>query len=217
MTKNHDIIWLDTVKSTNEYVKLHIPVLKNMSVVAAEVQTAGKGQGDHTWLSEPGKNLTFSMVLKEEMLADIPPKSQFIISAVTAISIVKLLERHGIEARIKWPNDIYACDRKICGILIENSIKGQRFTWSIIGIGLNVNQRTFDPSLPNPTSMFLCNGKREIPSLSVLLEEFINIFTANFDIYTKNGDREDFRIKYLSYIWSGSDENLVRLSLSSLQ
>ena len=71
MTKNRDIIWLDTVKSTNEYVKQHIPVLKNMSVVAAEVQTAGKGQGDHTWLSEPGKNLTFSMILKEEMLADM--------------------------------------------------------------------------------------------------------------------------------------------------
>ena len=226
MTNKHDIIWLDTVESTNEYVKMHIPTLDNLSVVAAAAQTAGKGQGDHKWLSEPGMNLTFSILLKEEQLKSIHPNAQFTISAITATSLVETLAKYGIEAKIKWPNDIYVGDRKICGTLIENSIRSNRFTWSIIGIGLNVNQQFFDPSLPNPTSMIkecpkvLCSDSEpdvEYFSISEILNAFITVFTSNFISYIENGDPKDLRQKYMSSAWHGSDMNLMHLSLSSLQ
>ena len=222
MTKKHDIIWLDTVESTNEYVKMHISALDNLSVVAAKSQTAGKGQGAHKWLSEPGKNLTFSILLKEEQLKSIHPNSQFTISVITAISLVEVLGKYGIEANIKWPNDMYVGDRKICGTLIENSIRSNRFTWSIIGIGLNVNQKIFDSTLPNPTSMInvLCSNSEpneESLSLSEILNVFMDVFTSNFISYTNNGDPEDLRQKYMSSAWYGSDMNLMHLSLSSLQ
>ena len=112
MTKNNDIIWLTEVDSTNKYVKSNIDSLDNLSVVSALSQTAGRGQGDHTWQSEPGQNLLFSILLKEP---DVAPNCQKVISDAVAESMVKLLEKHGIEAWIKPPNDIWVRDKKICG------------------------------------------------------------------------------------------------------
>ena len=173
MTKGYDIIWLDKVDSTNEYVKKHIKELDNLSVVSAREQTGGKGQGDHDWHSEPEKNLTFSIVLKEPLVA---ANSQKAISDITADSVIELLSDHGIEAWIKPPNDIWVEEKKICGILIEHSLRGNRISWSIIGIGLNVNQAIFPEELPNPTSMSLENQEVDLDDL---LEEFISIFISH--------------------------------------
>ena len=204
MTKKHDIIWLDTVESTNEYVKMHISALDNLSVVAAYSQTMGKGQGEHRWLSEPGMNLTFSILLTEEALSHILPKEQFIISALTALSLIEFLHEYGIKAKIKYPNDIYVGEKKICGTLIENSLKSNRFSWSIIGIGLNVNQVEFDTSLPNPTSMRLYLHGCDCMDLHSLLESFMQIFISSFISYKKNGDLEDLRNKYMSRLFNPS-------------
>lgn len=173
MTKKIDIISLPEVDSTNKYVRRHIEELDNLSVVTTLSQSNGRGQGDHTWHSEPGKNLLFSILLKNQ---DVPAAKQSIISDSVAESMVELLCRHGIEAWIKPPNDIWVGKKKICGILIEHSLRADRISWSIIGIGLNVNQTTFPSDLPNPTSMSLeSNGG----DLNEILNEFLEIFTRS--------------------------------------
>ena len=171
MSKKHDIIWLDEVESTNRYAREHIWGLDNLSVIAARYQTAGKGQGDHRWHSEPGQNMLISIVLKNP---DISAGNQKIISDMTAQSIVGLLEAHGIDAWIKPPNDIWVGEKKICGILIEHSLRGNHISWSIIGIGLNVNQILFPDDLPNPTSMAIENKGAVIDDL---IFELMTIFT----------------------------------------
>ena len=161
MTKKHDIIWLESTDSTNEEAGRRISDLDNLSVLSAVRQTEGRGQRGNSWSSNDGENLTFSIVLKygngEGFIPEIRAADQFAISEAAALAVVDLLASYDIEAKIKWPNDIYVGNRKICGILIENAIRGSYIANSIIGIGLNVNQQTFDPSLPNPTSMLLCS------------------------------------------------------------
>lgn len=152
MKNNPDIIWLDKAESSNDEARKAIDTLDNLSVVAVRCQTAGRGQGTNSWESAPGENLTFSVVLKD---LDISPKEQIAISQITALSVVDFLSKHGIEAKIKLPNDIYVRSKKICGILIENSLCGNKIKWSIVGIGINVNQTIFPSSLPNPTSIAL--------------------------------------------------------------
>ncbi len=173
MTKKHDIFWFDTVESTNDVAGREISFIDNLSVVAAREQTHGRGQGDHKWLSPRGENLTFSVVLKFKD-GELHAKDSFRISEHTAASIVEFLSCHGIEAWIKPPNDIYVGDRKICGTLIENKFKGSWVVSSIIGIGLNINQRNFDVTLPNPTSMVL-ETKKEAYDLTACLIGFMDI------------------------------------------
>ena len=176
--KTSNIVWLESIDSTNDEVKRNIDILDNLSVIAAYEQTAGRGQRGNIWLTDPAMNLTFSIALKYgQMPAGLKALDQFKISEITALSVVELLSGYGIEAKIKWPNDIYVNDRKICGILIEHSVQGEFLSHSIVGIGLNVNQTAFDPSLPNPTSMRLClpdgTGRLDLPQL---LEHFMEIF-----------------------------------------
>lgn len=124
-------------------------------VVVAERQTAGRGQRGNRWSSREGCNLMFSVVLAPAFL---PAAHQFLLSEAVSLAVADALGTYGIEASVKWPNDIYVGERKIAGILIENDIKGGVMSRSIAGIGLNVNQTEFDLSLPNPTSMRLVTG-----------------------------------------------------------
>ena len=179
MESKTDIIWLERVDSTNDEARRHISEIDNLSVVSALEQTKGRGQHGNTWLSMPGENLTFSLIVKDFR---IKANEQSAISQATALSLTKILGRYGIEARIKWPNDIYAGDNKLCGILIENSLKGMEIDWSIIGIGLNVNQRDFYITLPDATSIALLKDNTKDPAhdeldLDTCLEEFMDIFT----------------------------------------
>lgn len=202
MTKKHDIIWLDSADSTNKEAGRRISVLDNLSVLSAVRQTAGRGQRGNSWSAKSGENLTFSIVLKYGYGAtpEIRALEQSAISEMTALSVVDLLAAHGIETKIKWPNDIYAGDRKICGILIEHSVRDSYLSSSIIGVGLNVNQTEFDPSLPNPTSMSLCNQERYL--LPDLLEEFMDIFCRYSDRYLNiTGGLARLRKLYLSQMW----------------
>lgn len=119
-------------------------------VVWAERQTAGRGQRGHAWHSPEGENLTFSIVLEPCFL---PVGEQFMLSEAISLALVDTFADYGIDTRIKWTNDIYAGDRKIVGMLIENNCSGPLLVRSIAGIGINVNQTVFDPALPNPVSM----------------------------------------------------------------
>ena len=206
MTKKHDIIWLDHIDSTNDEAARRISGLDNLSVLSARTQSAGRGQRQNIWLSEPEANLTFSIILKP---ADFMAKDQIAISAVTAISIVELLAKYNIPAEIKWPNDIYVGNDKISGILIEHSIKGRKISHSIIGIGLNINQCNFDVSIPNPTSMaqYLRNldnkfaTNEEKIDIQVCLDEYIDIFKKNL-CHHINEDRDftSLRTIYMSML-----------------
>ena len=207
MTKKHDIIWLDTTDSTNEEAKRNILSLDNLSVVSAYQQTAGRGQRGNTWSSSPGENLTFSIVIRygHEYGHTLPMRAcdQFAVSEATALAVVDLLASYDIDAKIKWPNDIYVGDRKICGILIENSLRDGFMSSSIIRVGLNVNQTVFDPSLPNPTSMILSgNDELQPHSLESLLEEFVDIFKGYCSRYMNiTGGLSRLRKLYLSQMW----------------
>ena len=156
---------------------------KNLSLaIVAEYQTAGKGCGSNTWESERGKNLTFSVLLHP---TEIRASWQFRISEAVSVALCETLERlfrpisssdsspdSGVqEVTIKWPNDIYVGDRKICGILIENRLKGSTIIDSIVGIGLNVNQREFLSDAPNPVSIYQLTG--EETDREALLQAFL--------------------------------------------
>ena len=119
-------------------------------VVWADFQTAGRGQRGHVWHSRKGENLTFSIVLEPTF---VPIAEQFAVSEVVALSLVDMLADYGVEARIKWTNDIYVGDKKLVGILIEHSLASTTLRRTIVGVGINVNQTEFDASLPNPVSM----------------------------------------------------------------
>ena len=114
--------------------------LANLSVIAARFQTAGRGQGTHTWLSPKDENLTFSILIRfgEDGVPVLPATEAVRISYIATLSIRDFLLDEGIESRIKWPNDIWVEDRKICGMLIENILDGPNVGCSIIGIGINI-------------------------------------------------------------------------------
>ena len=153
------IIWLKLTDSTNDEARRHLDALDNLSVLAAETQTAGRGQGDHTWTSAPGQNLTFTLVLKFPPCAPIATSEILLITQAVTGGIRRYLLSKSVESRIKWPNDIYVGDRKICGILIENILDGKQVSSSMIGIGLNLNQDRFPADLPNPVSLRQLTGR----------------------------------------------------------
>jgi len=142
--------------------------LDNLSIIATERQTAGRGQGSHCWCSEPGKNLTFSMVMR---FGRLQASECRVISHVVALGVRDYLQEKGIEPRIKLPNDIWVGKKKICGILIENILDGKTVAATVAGIGLNVNQEEWPPELPNPVSMRQLSGtcydiREELPQLA---------------------------------------------------
>jgi len=199
MSKKQDIIWLESVDSTNEEAKRHISDIDNLSVLSALEQTAGRGQRGNTWTSSAGENLIFSIVLKSPVLM---AEDHFALNEIAALSVAEFLSTYGIKAEIKWPNDIYVGEKKICGILIENSFRGKTISSSIIGIGLNINQRNFNVNLPNPTSMVLCRAQEDPHDIHRCLDEFMDIFSSYYDRFlTSDKDRSLLRQRYLASLW----------------
>lgn len=123
-------------------------------VLSAFAQTAGRGQRGNSWEAEPGANLTFSILLRPD---NLPALNQFSLSMAISLAIVdflrELIPPQLGKVSIKWPNDIYVDNRKICGILIENSLKDSFIAHSIAGIGININQLCFCSDAPNPVSL----------------------------------------------------------------
>jgi len=140
------------------------------SVIITDYQTRGKGLDTNSWESEKGMNLTFSLILYPEFTAD----RQFIFNKSVSLGICDFLHEELPEQKvtIKWPNDIYIGDKKACGILIQNSLIGNRFDYVVVGIGLNVNQTLFVSDAPNPISMKMATGKDY--NLDILLEKLLD-------------------------------------------
>jgi len=144
-----------TIDSTNVYsmdlLSKTTPI--HGTVISADFQTHGKGQIGRIWQSDPNQNLALSVILYPHFLN---PQNQFSLSKAMSLGMVDFLISLGIsDVSIKWPNDIYIEDKKVCGILIQNILSGSKYQAAIVGIGLNVLQKEFDPVLPNPTSLYL--------------------------------------------------------------
>lgn len=173
--------WLDSIDSTNTEALRRLPTLPGGTVLAAREQTAGRGQRGNTWYTQPGMNLTFSIVLK-----DIPllAPDAIRLNYLTSVAVASYLESKGVKAQIKWPNDIYVAGRKICGMLLENTLgPGGQLMASVIGIGININQSDF-PQLANATSLTLCTGKTydlptELNSFLVLFDSLLPALSSD--------------------------------------
>ena len=167
------------IDSTNTYLKNTYKLLGNFTFVSTDYQSRGKGRNDRIWNSEPGENLMFSFLIKDENLIKQSP----IISLLNAIEVAKVLETYKIkDVSIKWPNDVLINDKKVCGILAE----GQLPDYMVVGIGLNVNQKTFPEGLRRPATSLCLELKKDI-SIEELKEklfpEIVNSLT-NLDLNT---------------------------------
>lgn len=174
------LIKLDAIDSTNTFLKnLAVNVeLDDFTVVSAKHQLSGKGQMGSEWVSEVDKNLMFSVYKRFERLTI---ENQFCISMIVSLSIHEVLSALKLsKIKIKWPNDILSCDKKVGGVLIENKLKDKQIESSIIGIGLNVNQTVFR-NLNQASSLYV-NYKRKFDRDN-LLKQIVNRLEINFKKY----------------------------------
>lgn len=180
-----EIIHLTTTDSTNKYLRrrLQDERLQEGSAVYTDFQTAGRGQIGNTWESEKGANLMFSVVIYPDFL---PANAQFLISQIAALSVKEMLSRHVPEGiTVKWPNDIYWHNKKICGMLIENDLSGREIYCSILGIGINLNQEVFRSDAPNPVSLTQITGRKY--NITNELDAFLTLFYDYYLLLMKGG------------------------------
>lgn len=169
------IIRVNQLDSTNSYA---LQLLKDTNpsggtVVMALNQTEGRGQQTNTWESESGKNLTISLILRPDFIL---AQDQFQVSMLISLGVSDYLRAYTENVSIKWPNDIYIKDKKIAGILIEQSIMGAHLSDSVCGLGLNINQETFLSDAPNPISLQMLTNlsydlEKELPKLLASIEK----------------------------------------------
>lgn len=181
------LVKVDATESTNTFLKEMCKQnhVENFTIVSADAQTKGRGQMHASWQSENGKNLTFSMLVR---FVDLKIENQFYISKIISLSIYEVLsDLLPAKISVKWPNDIMAAQQKICGVLIENSVKKTQINHSVVGIGLNVNQLRFE-NLPNATSMNL------IANTSFDLELVLQKLEISIKKYVSILDGEDYQL-----------------------
>lgn len=194
-----EVIWLAETVSTNSYIRslLKKQTLPEGSLVVTDFQTAGRGQAGNSWESEAGRNLTFSIVIYPETIA---ANEQFLISQITALSVKEALSEYTDNIRVKWPNDVYWNDRKICGMLIENDLAGYSIYCSVCGIGININQKEFISDAPNPVSLTQITGQEY--DLKEVLTRFRHHF---YQLYLEllQDKKESIRQQYRNALYRG--------------
>ena len=205
------IIKLDATGSTNATLKElwqngHAP---DWTVLRADNQTAGRGQQGTSWISEPGKNLTFSILKKFDSLEAL---HQFLLNMAVSLAVNDTLkEMQTPELQVKWPNDIMSGSNKICGILIENIVKSNYIQAAVIGLGLNINQQDFG-EVTGATSLKNINGKDcDIEEVFSLLIESLKL---RLDRLTSD-NYEDVRSEYESVLYR--KDSLSRLSIDGME
>ena len=187
----------DQLNSTNEEALRLVADgrAKEGLVLQAYKQPQGRGAGNNNWESEPGKNLTFSIILCPHFLK---PSRQFALTEMISLALFDVVERRlGAEnLSIKWPNDLWFKDQKLAGVLVQNRIKGNKLDFSVIGVGLNVNQKKFLTDAPNPASLIHFSGKEE--NLSGLLDEILKQLSYYYEkIKTDIKSLEDLYLQKL--------------------
>lgn len=188
----------DSLPSTHNWLKKNRDFPSD-TLVFAEHQPQGRGQRGNSWESEPYSNLTFSFRYSPD---GVPPRSQFSISEALAMAVVDTLGFFGISASVKWPNDIYVGDSKICGILIDHSLcNADRIDSTVASAGLNVNQLAFLGDAPNPTSMaMVCNRDFNISEVRNVLNENISLRMPQAS--TPEG-RANLHREFMDSLWRG--------------
>lgn len=194
-----------SLPSTSTYVATHAPQLADRTLVSTPRQTEGRGQRGNSWESEPGKNLTFTAIMRP---TGWEARRQFLISEAVAVAIADTLRREcGVECSVKWPNDIYARTPdgsfgKICGILISHSLDGSLIRHTIIGAGININQTLFLSDAPNPVSVKGITGiDRQLPPL---LRAFGEAIERNVDTLWSDPDYAPcLHQQYMDLLWRG--------------
>lgn len=175
------------------------------TVVLTHDQYAGKGQATNKWESAPHKNLTFSVILLPKFLL---ARKQFLLNQVVSLSVFDTLKEYTTEGlSIKWPNDIYVFDKKITGILIQNNLRGSTLQSSIIGVGINVNQKQFVSDAPNPTSIALEMGANL--DLDKVLSKFCQHLEKNY-LQLKAGKTKQIQQQYLDSLFRFGEMHTYR-------
>jgi len=201
-----------SLDSTNEEALRFIANGKALEgwVLQTDEQTDGRGAGQNVWESEPGKNLTFSLILQPHF---IRAEEQFVLTQCISLSLYHLLEKRlgRKDLFIKWPNDLWFQEKKIAGVLIQNVISGNQILYSVVGVGLNVNQKKFFSDAPNPASLVHFTGNEENPD--ALLHEVLQQFQIRYNALKKNafaGEKEYLARLYRLGRWGKyRDENGV--------
>lgn len=189
MKSSPQIIHLSEAISTNLSLRERLDKrsLPEGSVIWTDFQTGGRGQMGNSWESAKGLNLTFSVVLYPDV---IPANKQFLISQIAALSVKETLDQYTDGITIKWPNDIYWKDKKICGMLIENDLTGNSIYCSVIGIGINLNQQIFLSNALNPVSLTQITGDNY--DREEVLHQFLSRF---YDYYLMLLQEEEIKIR----------------------
>ncbi|MCI5581474.1 MAG: biotin--[acetyl-CoA-carboxylase] ligase [Phocaeicola plebeius] len=190
-------LFIARTASTNSFLDelCNRQALPELTCIYTAFQSAGRGQRGNSWESEDGKNLLFSFVLFPHFLQ---VHHQFLLSEITALALQEALSAYTEGITIKWPNDIYWHDRKLCGTLIENDWTGNRVSRSISGTGVNLNQERFVSDAPNPVSLYQITGKN-YDAQEILLQ----ILERGADYYQRlqAGDEATIVGHYLSRLY----------------
>ena len=200
-------LYLTCCHSTNDLAKSLATRMEDThgTVILAESQTNGRGQQGSTWHSNPGQNLTFSLIINA---IDLNTNNHFLFNKVLSIHLLAFLRtyfpKHAEAFKVKWPNDIYLYDKKIAGLLVENSLQGNNIRKTIVGIGLNVNQTSFD--LPQASSLAL--GLKQTINREALFNALLNYLDENLPIIFHFSETEIKTIEkiYDTILWKYNEK-----------
>lgn len=198
---------LDATDSTNSYLKelVREGALHNWTVVSTGQQIRGRGQQGAIWFSDSGKNLTFSLLIKD---IGLKATDQFLLNCAISHGIFKVLKAYEIpRLKVKWPNDIMSGSSKLAGILIENSLINDSIAYSIVGIGLNVNQKKFPPYLPDAVSMKKLT--RQNYDLDEILEALVGNIKSEIGLIER-GQYETLRTNYIENMYRRNTPHMFR-------
>jgi BirA family transcriptional regulator, biotin operon repressor / biotin---[acetyl-CoA-carboxylase] ligase len=200
------IVRLQKTDSTNNYAngQLSQYELTEGTVFLTYEQSAGRGQMKNFWESEPGKNLTFSIAVFPDFLE---VRHQFMISKVVTLGIYRALSKYVDKLRIKWPNDIYVGDKKLGGILIENSIMYNLIKSSVIGIGININQTIFHSNAPNPVSLKILTN--QYFDCNLVLSEILSGIDYYYSLL-KKGEKARIDLEFISVMYRLNEKHWFR-------
>lgn len=196
MTKP-EIHYLDSCTSTNRLLLETLDRgegLPHGYTVYTSYQSRGYGQIGNSWESEGGKNLLFSLLIHPTQVHAL---EQFFISEAVALAIAEYLDTETADVSVKWPNDIYWREKKICGILIENNLRGAYLKNCVIGVGLNLNQDVFHSDAPNPVSLKNITGKtyNTEDALRQILTNFFSLLELGY------ADRKSLHTRYIERLF----------------
>lgn len=196
---------VESCASTNTLLKEE-PSAPDGLLIAAREQTAGRGQRGNSWEAEPGANLTFSILFRTSLEA----KRQFELSMVVSLALVDFINEliAPLKARIKWPNDIYVDDKKICGILIEHSLTGSTLDRSIVGAGINLNQKNFYSDAPNPVSVVQLTGR--ITDIDTAIHSVGQHLRTAVKEYIASPNPDKLQQQYMNALWRRTGQHPFR-------